>query len=163
MNRYKIAVILLGLPGLTMAAEVCTDIKDDEKRLACYDAQSGAASSPSSNGRSAPSPQDGTETLDPEGTKESTTPVEAEVPEEFGMREPKEGPKEYVTGTIVKVLKSGQIEYLRLDNGQVWREVTDSRMRFREGGKVVITEGILNSYDLKLEGYNKIVKVKRVR
>jgi hypothetical protein len=41
--------------------------------------------------------------------------------------------------------------------------LTDSRMRFREGRKVTISEGIMNSYDLKMEGYNKAVKVKRVR
>ena len=36
-------------------------------------------------------------------------------------------------------------------------------MRFKEGRKVTITEGILSSYDLKMEGYNKKVKVKRHR
>jgi hypothetical protein len=36
-------------------------------------------------------------------------------------------------------------------------------LRFKEGRRVTISEGILNSYDLKMEGYNKVVKVKRVR
>ena len=47
--------------------------------------------------------------------------------------------------------------------GQIWREVEDSNFRFREGRKVTISEGILGSFDLQMEGYNKIVKVRRVR
>jgi hypothetical protein len=163
MNPNKIAVLLLGLPGLNFA-EVCADIEDDEARLACYDAEStGSAPALAEPEKPEPSPQGVDEASSPDSPKEAAAEVAVQSPEEFGMRESDDGPKEYVEGTIVEILKSGQIEYVRLDNGQVWREVTDSRMRFKEGRKVTITEGILNSYDLRMEGYNKAVKVKRVR
>jgi hypothetical protein len=163
MKSNKIAVVLLGLPGLTFA-EVCADIEDDDARLACYDVR---------NQESAPAPAEAVQPeAPPETAKEdlaqatemnAAAVVAAGSPDDFGVRETSDGPKEYVEGTIVEILKSGQIEYVRLDNGQVWREVTDSRMRFKEGRKVTITEGIMNSYDLRMEGYNKVVKVKRVR
>jgi len=89
--------------------------------------------------------------------------VAAEAPQEFGKKEPLDAPREYIEATIVEIAESANIHYLRLDNGQVWREVEDSRMRFKEGRKVTITEGVLSSYDLQMEGYNKIVKVRRVR
>ena len=163
MKSNKIAVVLLGLPGLTFA-EVCADIEDDDARLACYDVR---------NQESAPAPAEAVQPeAPPETAKEdlaqatemnAAAVVAAGSPDDFGVRETSDGHKEYVEGTIVEILKSGQIEYVRLDNGQVWREVTDSRMRFKEGRKVTITEGIMNSYDLRMEGYNKVVKVKRVR
>jgi hypothetical protein len=163
MKSNKIAVLLLGLPGLTFA-EVCADIEDDEARLACYDAESkGSAPAPAEPAQPETSPQGADESATPEIPEESATAVAAQSPDEFGIRDSGDGPKEYVEGTIVEILKSGQLEYIRLDNGQVWRELTDSRMRFREGRKVTISEGIMNSYDLKMEGYNKAVKVKRVR
>jgi hypothetical protein len=147
MKSNKIAVVLLGLPGLTFA-EVCADIEEDEARLACYDAQSnGSAAAPAELEPPAPSSQIAEESVSPERPKDAETAVEAGSSEKFGIRESDDDPKEYV----------------RLDNGQVWREVTDSRMRFKEGRKVTITEGIMSSYDLRMEGYNKVVKVKRVR
>ena len=165
MNANKIAVLLFGLPGLTFA-EVCADIEGDEARLACYDAESkvsAPAPAPAEPAQPETSPQGAEESATPEIPEKSATAVAAQSPDEFGIRDSGDGPKEYVEGTIVEILKSGQLEYIRLDNGQVWRELTDSRMRFREGRKVTISEGIMNSYDLKMEGYNKAVKVRRVR
>lgn len=163
MNANKIAVLLFGLPGLTFA-EVCADIEDDEARLACYDAESKvSAPAPVEPAQPETSPQGADESITTEMPEESAPAVAAQSPDEFGIRDSGDGPKEYVEGTIVEILKSGQLEYIRLDNGQVWRELTDSRMRFREGRKVTISEGIMNSYDLKMEGYNKAVKVRRVR
>jgi hypothetical protein len=163
MNSSKMAVLVLGLPALTFA-QVCTDIEDDTARLACYDALN-KESEPAAIDVEQPDPSEqapgGSRSAESPG--ETATVVEADSPDEFGKREADDGPREYVEGTIVEIIKSGDIYYLKLDNGQVWREVTNSTMRFREGRAVTITEGILNSYDLQMEGYNKIVKVKRVR
>ena len=163
MKSNKLAVVLLGLPGLTFA-EICADIEDNEARLACYDARNQeSAPAPAEPAQPEAPPETAKEDLAQATEAEAAAVVAADSPDEFGVRETNDGPKEYVEGTIVEILKSGQIEYVRLDNGQVWREVTDSRMRFKEGRKVTITEGIMNSYDLRMEGYNKAVKVKRVR
>jgi hypothetical protein len=163
MDLNKTAVLLLGLPGLSFA-EVCADIEDDKARLACYDARDEvAAPAPAEVAQPESTPRGEEKNVAPDSPEKAAAAVASESPEEFGIRDPGDGPKEYVEGTIVEILKSGQLEYIRLDNGQVWREVTDSRMRFREGRKVTISEGIMNSYDLKMEGYNKAVKVRRIR
>jgi hypothetical protein len=159
MNPSKVAVFLLVLPGVTLA-QVCTKIEDAAERLVCYDEQN-RVSAPAPAERQAPAPVE--EALAPAPGAASETNIKAESPEEFGRKEPDYGPKEYIEATIVQVATRGEIDYLRLDNGQVWRELQNSHMRFREGRTVRITGGILNSYDLKMEGYNKIVKVKRVK
>jgi hypothetical protein len=164
MNSNTIAVLFHGLPGLTFA-DVCTDIEDDKARLACYDALNrDSAPAAAEVTQPEPSPQ-GVEQGDlPDHATEGAAVVEAGSPDEFGVREPPDGPKEYIEATIVKIDSAdGRVDYLQLDNGQVWREIGDSRLRFKEGRRVTISEGILNSYDLKMEGYNKVVKVKRVR
>ena len=162
MKPSRVFVILAGLPGLALA-QVCTDIEDDAERLACYDATNEASSAVPEALAGQQVPPAPTETPVPEPDNNAGTPIAADAPEDFGREEPVDAPKEYVEATIVEIATGGEIDYLRLDNGQVWREVEDSRMRFKEGRKVTITKGILSSYDLKMEGYNKIVKVRRVR
>ena len=84
--------------------------------------------------------------------------------DDFGKRERVEAPTQSITATITRVQEAGNVDYLYLDNGQVWRETGgDSGVRFKEGKTVTITEGVLDSYDLKMEGRNKKAKVKRVR
>lgn len=162
MKPSRVFVILAGLPGLALA-QICTDIEDDAERLACYDAKSGAPSAVPEALAGQQVPPARAETPVPEPDDNAGTTIAADAPEDFGREEPLDAPREYVEATIVEIATGGEIDYLRLDNGQVWREVGDSRMRFKEGRKVTITEGILGSYDLKMEGYNKIVKVRRVR
>lgn len=172
MTRLRYIALLLGVPGAALAQD-CAEIADNAERLACYDArhqsspgtpeEAAAPSSPDSTARPAPAVTPvPAEAVEDRGA-ETRAPVAASVPDEFGKDEPIDAPKEFIEATIVEVSKSGLVYYLRLDNDQVWREVEDSTLRFREGRKVTITEGILGSYDLKMEGQNKIVKVRRVR
>ncbi|NCF73152.1 MAG: hypothetical protein GWP67_06580 [Gammaproteobacteria bacterium] len=165
MNPSRVLVLLIGLPSLTLA-QVCTDIEDNTERLACYDANN-EASSTLPKVLAAPAEQNVppalAETPAREPDNRAGTKIAAEAPDDFGREEPFDAPREYIEANIIEIATAGEIDYLRLDNGQVWREVEDSHMRFKEGRKVTITEGILSSYDLKMEGYNKKVKVKRHR
>lgn len=154
----------------------CTSIQSVTERLACWDrARAGGddlPSLPAEERREVPvqPPSAQAQVLEPvdgsvvDGDSGVVETVSADSPDKFGEKKPLDAPKEYIEATIVEIKTTGlKIDYLRLDNGQVWRETQDSRMRFKEGRKVTITEGILNSYDLQMEGYNKIVKVKRIR
>ena len=158
MNPSKFALILIGLHGPVLAGQDCSEIEDNQERLACYDA---------SNPKAAPALLPDAAKADPAPASrqavESSAPVEAGAPEQFGTKEIEERPNEYIEARIVEVKESANRHYLRLDNGQVWREIEDGTLRFKEGRKVTITEGILNSFDLKMEGQNAIVKVKRVK
>jgi hypothetical protein len=70
----------------------------------------------------------------------------------------------YVEATIVRVETNAlRIDYLKLDNGQVWREVENGKLRFKAGQKVRIESGLLSSYKLKIVGKNLSVKVKRTQ
>lgn len=162
MMRLGVFALFLGIP-VAVSAQECAEIEDNAERLACYDAENTSSVSVPDEA-SAPSPPDTTASQPPEGTSAgSSTPVAAPDPDSFGKEEPLDTSKEYIEATIVEIKKSGLVYYLRLDNGQVWREVEDSTLRFREGRKVTITEGILNSFDLQMEGQNKIAKVRRIR
>jgi hypothetical protein len=166
-TRIGLFVVIGGLPGLAVARD-CADIQDGAERLACYDAEHEAArrknetpppapSDPSRAG-SNPPPAPGREV-----SADTDVAVPADAPAEFGKKEMVDRPAEYIEASIEKVTEAGGLDYLTLDNGQVWREIQDSHLRFRPGGKVTISEGVLSSFDLKLQGYNKIAKVKRVR
>lgn len=94
----------------------------------------------------------------PESAEDSTSI------EKFGKETRLDAPEEYIEATIVEVITNAlRIDYLRLDNGHIWRENEDSRVRFKVGRKVKIEEGILGSFNLTMEGTRKIVKVKRVK
>jgi hypothetical protein len=85
--------------------------------------------------------------------------------DEFGKRwRDGDEPMDFIEATIVE-LKSNpfKVDYLRLDNGQVWREISDSRVRFKVGEKVIITEGVLGSFDLQTDSSSQFIKVKRLK
>jgi hypothetical protein len=169
MKSSRALILLIGLPGLS-GAEVCKDIEGDAERLACYDAENAPApevkqppvthapeqvvSPPAAEPPDAPSAQ-------PE--RDTGVTVAAEAPEDFGRRESVDAPKEFIEARIVEIKTPGPFDYLYLDNGQVWRELRTNSLRFREGRSVTISEGIMNSFDLKMDGANRVVKVKRVR
>lgn len=161
----KLPAILLMLVGFPLVghAEVCADVQDDAKRLACYDARDRAApGSPEKTADAVEAPNIPLAESAP-ATPSAAQPSAPENSQDFGKRETPEPDKLSIEATITEVVTAGDIDYLRLDNGQVWREVENSNMRFKVGRKVTITEGILNSYDLKMEGLNKIVKVRRTQ
>lgn len=166
-TRIGLFVVLGGLPCLA-AAEPCADIQDDAERLACYDAEHQAARRNTEQPPPAPSAAVETEPRPPKDTgptvsADTDVAVPADAPADFGKRETPDRPPEYIEASIDTVTEAAGLDYLTLDNGQVWREIQDSHLRFRKGGRVTISEGALNSFDLRLEGYNKIAKVKRVR
>ena len=165
MNPLRLLIVLIGLPGLTLAQD-CTDIEDDAERLACYDANKEASSTipevlaAPAEQQDPPAPAEAS-VADPDN-RDATT-IAAKAPDDFGSAEPFDAAREYIEASIVEIATGGNIDYLRLDNGQVWREVEESHLRFKEGRKVTITEGIMGSFDLRMEGNKNVVKVRRIR
>lgn len=220
----KTPALYLLLPGLAVAAnaEVCTDIGDDERRLACFDAgrecaaiddaaarlecydalylsaaageqapapksmdspapapgsapaaSSGAPASPAAPAAPATPAAPASAAADdappaPEPTPDPQTEAAADprsdAEADFGLKTP-DPEKEIrsIRAEVVGVQTTGLgIDYLQLDNGQVWRELEDSRIRFREGDVVVITKGVLGSFNLSPEDSGRQVKVRRM-
>ena len=168
MNPSKALILLVGVPGLSLA-QPCQDIKDAGERLACYDAQKAttpAAEAPIQSAPPAAAAAVPAVTPEPKPEPEPARELSAAPApsHDFGKRERVEAPTQSITASIMRVQEAGNVDYLYLDNGQVWRETGgDSGVRFKEGKSVTITEGVLGSYDLKMEGRNKKAKVKRVR
>ncbi|MCZ6504073.1 MAG: hypothetical protein O6945_16365 [Gammaproteobacteria bacterium] len=89
--------------------------------------------------------------------------VPTKTPGEFGRKKSSKDPVEYIEGTIVEALQNAnQIDYMRLDNGQVWRENEDNRVRFKVGQTVRIEKGVLNTFNLRIDGVRKLIKVRRI-
>lgn len=155
----------------------CSSIESDRDRLQCFDRvydpaydsvepqiEQAADASGDTNGDMTVAAEQPEPNNPEDAAGDSVAAVAASSPENFGKREPAEVRREeYIEATIVEIRTTGlKIDYLRLDNGQVWREVSDSRIRFKEGRGVKITEGVLGSFDLQMEGYNRVAKVRRV-
>lgn len=130
------------------AARECVSIKPDDERLACFDRAYAVES------LTTPALAD----------SESATPVELiATPEEYAQRSSGRATDDRIESTIVGITTNAHnIDFLRLDNGHIWRENEDSRVRFSMGSKVTIEEGMFGSFNLKMEGAPRAVKVRRV-
>lgn len=171
------------------AVRACTQIDSDTDRLACFDAAFAVEQAIQAAGEagqaSAKKPVAEIATREDEiaareaelaareaelaareaAVAQQHATAEAESEEEFGKRW-KEGdePMDFIEATIVQLESNPfKVDYIRLDNGQVWREISDSGLRFEVGDKIIITEGILGSFDLQVETSSRYVKVKRLK
>ena len=89
--------------------------------------------------------------------------VSTQAPDDFGKRKSPKAPIGYIEATIVDVMRnSRRIDYIHLDNGQIWRESEDNRVRFKIGQDVRIEKGALNSFNLRIKGVRKLIKVRRM-
>jgi hypothetical protein len=100
----------------------------------------------------------------PDDDRKPESTGHSDSPEKFEKKKNLNAPGEYIEATIVEVItRAPKIDYIRLDNGHIWREIEDSRTRFKVGQKVKIEEGIFGSFNLTMKGTRKAVKVKRVK
>ena len=89
--------------------------------------------------------------------------VPTRTPVDFGRKKSPKDPLEYIEGTILEVMQNTRrIDYIRLDNGQIWREIDDNRVRFKVGQTVRIEKGVLNTFNLRIDGVRKLIKVRRI-
>ena len=83
-----------------------------------------------------------------------------------GIKLPKPKPKNVVaSGKIVRIreLVRGNFE-LELENGQVWREnERELRTNYRVGDMVVISSGMLGTFNLDNERSGQRTKARRIR
>jgi len=173
----KLLLMILFAP--VAYAEPCVDIQDDGARLSCFDELKRCAVVKSGTRRlscyddgyiGAEEPMSGREVTVTASEPVRVAPakstegrVAAEKPDDFGKRERPTDPVEYIEAEIVDVMTNKQrIDYLRLDNGQIWREAEDFRVRYKVGKRVRIEKAMLGSYNLRFDGLKKLVKVRRV-
>lgn len=188
--RFLLFVLLF--TSAQLSAQPCVDIADDKERLACFEGttscnglSSGAARlacfdkaiSGRQHSLSLEVPLDASADVPMvDQTKPATESPQIEQPvaeqpakekvaaDDFGKRKGFVTPSEFIASTIVEVKTDRRrIDHLRLENGHVWRETEDHRVRFTVGQTVRIEESMFGSFNLKLDGIKKLIKVKRVR
>ena len=151
----------------TASADDCRDIENDADRLACYD----RLATPEAKS-AAPSP----EVSDAGSEREASVQANSEQPEAArpgvfrrvlgGIKLPKPKPVNVVaSGKIVRVreLARGNFE-LELEDGQVWREnERELRTNYRVGDMVVISSGMLGTFNLDNERSGLRTKARQVR
>ncbi|MFP6809226.1 MAG: hypothetical protein VB957_18870 [Pseudomonadales bacterium] len=154
------------------AVIACTKIMKTEARLACYDkayTESAIVSAPvepmnvETDADESPVIVEHKVPVKIVEKQEEPAPLKQDAEESFGKKESSKDPAKYIQSTIVDVMRnSHKIDYLRLENGQIWRENDDYRVRYKVGQSVRIEKGILGSYNLKIKGVKKLMKVKRI-
>lgn len=154
-------------------ASPCTETASDDERLACFDALQRCAAVVEDTVRlecfdrafaeAAPAP------FEPAAGKDALPETMAATPEEFAEKKSRKEKKREddrkgeLAGTIAAVQTNAVgIDFIRLENGQVWRETEDSRVNLAAGQDVVIKKGIFGSFSLRVDGDERIVKVRRV-
>ena len=170
------------------SAASCQSERSDVMRLACFDRAFGQAQPTPQTQSSVVSPVKGpipaapnVTVISPGTTAEekvvkrpqivSAQPIISDGAEptvnesEFGLPDLRSSVKaKFIEATIVRVqTNANRIDYIKLDNGQVWREVEDGRLRFKKGQKVRIELGLFSTYKLQIVGRKLSVKVKRTK
>lgn len=147
------AVFLVGVmavSGIAAADDTalaqCVSIDDAEQRLACYDEIAGRAS----------------------GAGESTAPI-SPITQDYGAEQlSNDNPDRKVEQPVlVKVTACRRDDrrryYFYLENGQVWRQNDDDRLRFKDCNfnATIVRDGF--GYKLQVEGQKRRTRVKRVQ
>jgi len=132
----------------------CRVIADNEARLACYDDvvdQSGPAAG-------SPSPHE-TETA-------ATSYVELndDVGSETLNRADDERRKEIITGTVVECRQDALNDtYFYFDNGQVWKQTSDSRIKLSDCNFDVTIAKDFFGYKMQVVGEARRIRISRIR
>ena len=134
--------------------KVCASITDQDARLACFD-NLGERVLQAEPAEKAPTQE---ETAQPEAETASTTSVQP-LPENLGDS------KDIQYVGLITSCKKGHYGYwyFFFDNGQVWKEVSDRNLRFKECNfNVTITRDAFG-YKMTIDGAKRTIRVKRHR
>ena len=161
--RYLFILLLLTSSSVFSSekeTKECTDIEDPTLRLSCYDSLFRTP------------PIEDSELVVPQKKKEATVSKnEKEIKQakerRFGLPQRKETEEEKIEITD-KIVKVTQLTGLRLDitlgNDQKWRSIEKIRqIRLKPGQEVVISEGFISGYVLKVVGKKISIRVKRIK
>jgi hypothetical protein len=142
----------------------CASIEADDERLACYTARVDASAAETAPVVATP-PAASAERVPVAEAAPAAEPAAAADPFPVWGRSSREATPEPVqTATIETVQRDPRgIVYLRLDNGQVWRETARSRHDYAVGDAVTLSRGALGSTNLAADGMRRHAKVRRVR
>jgi hypothetical protein len=161
----------------------CAAVSDDKARLACYDAlaphaKEALATPPAAlpaNRAPTKEEQESWFGFDLSGLFGSS-PAEQTTAQQFGSDQlPETHAREQTAEHEVDSITANVTEYaytpfgkfiVFLDNGQVWRQIegdSDHATFHKKDNKVEITRGLIGSYNLMINGSERVFKVDRVK
>jgi len=163
----------------------CAAVAEDHARLACYDALSPhvkealAAPPAALPGNRPPTDEEQRSWFGFDlGNLFGASPSQQTTPQAFGSdRLPETHAKEETAAVAVDSITAGVTDYaytpfgkfiVFLDNGQVWRQIEGDADHavFRKSAKdnkVTINRGLIGSYNLMINGSERVFKVTRVK
>ncbi|GAC32960.1 hypothetical protein [Paraglaciecola polaris] len=154
---------------LASELRACQAKTDSALRMACYDQLSTTNSSSQTQAPIASPPS--VQTPPPSAKVPATKPVAAENQvsrdtqiKNFGLAKVIE-PEDKVQKVSTSVTDASKDPYgkliVTLENGQVWRQTSNSTLRIKTGDQIYVEEGMLGAYFLSKESSNKRIRVKR--
>jgi hypothetical protein len=193
MNLRRYAIILLFLVGLPCAADAgvrdevlramdrCAAVADKDQRLACFDQLA-----PQVKAAIAEAPMAGPPTAEQQkswfgfdfGNIFGTAPKQQVTSEQFGSENlppsplkageaPPPGPIDSITANVADYAFNPFGKFvIFLEGGEVWQQIpADSEKAIfkKQDNTVLISRGMLGSYNLQINGSNKVFKVKRIK
>lgn len=167
-------VLLIGCCGVTAAAvaassaEDCVAIADREARLACYDALHGHAAETTSV-MPAPAPPSAPPAGVVSDKIEAPPPARTAPPADFGaeqLPQPRSEPAAEAD-LVVAIAEMGRQatgrHWFRLENGQLWSQVSPERTTLKAGDSVRISRGLLGTYHMReADGGSRTTGVRRL-
>lgn len=131
----------------------CRSLKDDAKRLLCYDRLVDARIQ-----LDAPANEEKDIEL-----KQPQQAIATTQPDKFGQRTPARREVEQINASITELDKSpfGKL-FIKLDNAQTWVQLDSSRVFLKAGDDITIRTSSLQSFQLRKASGGKSIRVKRV-
>jgi len=140
----------------------CADIEDNSSRLDCYDSL--FRNQLTEDPELVKEPQEEKAIKEIVKVKESK---EKEVEKRFGLplRSTKDKEKIQITDKIVKIKKLADLRLdVTLENGQKWRSVEKIRqVRLKPNQEIIISEGFVSGYVLKVIDKKISIRVRRIK
>jgi biotin carboxyl carrier protein len=188
MSRMNTSIVATGfavlLSGMALSSAsaadalsdkllACADEADDTSRLRCFDAAvAGLRKTPSAPAAAAiaaaPAPQATSAAATvPPASAPAAAAAAASPEDKFGargdLRPETHATVDEITGTVTEVGTKPHGELIiTLDNGQVWAELSPSKVKVKQGDTVKIESGALGSFRL-VAANNRSSKVSRIR
>ena len=159
MKRYLL-FILIGFGSAIYSEnstiEDCIKIEENEKRLACFDLVTESANKINEEPEAAKISKSQRKTI--------AQRVKDQV-KDFGLTKKEKKEVLEITSKITRLkLQNNYNLLVVLDNGQTWRSVEKiRRVRLKEGQTVVISEGFVSGYSLKVVDKKIAIRVKRIK
>ncbi len=160
-----VSMFVMCAPALVLAQSSedlnrCSEIEDDAKRVACYDEVAGRQSTV----QEVNTEKEVALSAPEETVGEELVPLNDDVGAEMLSNKDKVDDDKPVRGRITSCQKNSLGDYFFFfDNGQVWKQKSDTRLRYKECDFDVTISRDFFGYKMQIEGEGKKIRIGRIR